>query len=50
MTNDKWTAKVKDIKEKAFRFFQKKFKEEWFSHPKLVNPDIKSTDMMEEIE
>lgn len=49
MINGNWSTSVKEIKDRTFRFFQEKIKDNWISHPKLVNSNIKSIDMMDTI-
>lgn len=49
MINRRWSSDVKEIKLEAFRFFRSKFHEQWVSHPLLINPNIRSIDMMDAI-
>nr|KAJ0218199.1 hypothetical protein LSAT_V11C300109140 [Lactuca sativa] len=49
MINSHWTTEVNEIKEVVFKFYERKFKEDHVSRPKLINSRIESPFSLEEV-
>lgn len=40
-----WNINVDNIKQEVYRFFQAKFRENWPTRPKLINPKFRASDL-----